>query len=101
MEVAEYIGIGEAAYTKYERGETRITIEIIQKVAEFLKIDPIRLITEAPATYVENKGVTSSPNAHSNSANGDINYVGVDKELINAVIKMMEKMVDFLDRNRN
>jgi len=33
-EVSDYIGITEAAYTKYERGETQITIDVIQKVAE-------------------------------------------------------------------
>lgn len=90
MEVAEYIGIGEAAYTKYERGETRITIEIIQKVAEFLKVDPITLITESPVQYVENG--SHSTNSH-NSVNKNYYYHGADKEMVDVMIKLMENMM--------
>lgn len=34
-EVATYLGMQEPTYTKYERGESKITIELIQKIAEF------------------------------------------------------------------
>lgn len=59
FEVAEYIGIGEAAYTKYERGESKITIDLIQKVSEFLKIDPFSLINCSDGHILEN--ITNSP----------------------------------------
>src|ERR1043165_421384 len=74
-EVADYIGISEAAYTKYERGETQITVDIIQKVAECLKVDPISIIANTPGNFVEN---TNSPNSivsgNSSSIGGDANY---------------------------
>ncbi|SIT16995.1 helix-turn-helix domain-containing protein [Belliella pelovolcani] len=39
LEVALHLGLKEAAYTKYERGETKITIEIIQNISEFLNVE--------------------------------------------------------------
>lgn len=58
FDIAKYIGIGEAAYTKYERGESKITVDLIQKVAEFYKIDPIQLLSTASSNFVDN--VTNS-----------------------------------------
>lgn len=58
-EVAAYLGMQEPTYTKYERGESKITIELIQKVAEFYKIDPLQLLTASPGNFIEN--VTNSP----------------------------------------
>src|SRR5260221_14546607 len=53
-DVADYSGISESAYTKYERGESQITIDIIQKVAEYLKVDPLNIIAASPRNFVEN-----------------------------------------------
>ncbi|MFS8616964.1 MAG: helix-turn-helix domain-containing protein [Solitalea sp.] len=53
FEVADYIGIGEAAYTKYERGESKITVDVIQKVAEFLTVDPLQIVSASPNNFVE------------------------------------------------
>jgi transcriptional regulator with XRE-family HTH domain len=58
-DIAKYVGIGEAAYTKYERGESKITIDLVQKVAEFYKIDPLQLLTPTAGNFFEN--VTNSP----------------------------------------
>ncbi|GAA4778553.1 hypothetical protein GCM10023231_01410 [Olivibacter ginsenosidimutans] len=43
LKVAEHLGMTEANYSKYERGENKITVEIIQGVAEFLNVDPLQL----------------------------------------------------------
>ncbi|MFC4875032.1 helix-turn-helix domain-containing protein [Negadavirga shengliensis] len=58
LEVAEYLGVKEATYTKYERGESKITIELIQKVAEFLKVDPLQIVSAHPGHVIEH--LTSS-----------------------------------------
>lgn len=54
LEVAKFVGLTESAYTKYERGESKITIELIQKVSEFLKFDPLQLLTVSPGNFIEN-----------------------------------------------
>jgi len=43
--LALQLNMKEAAYTKYERGETAITVEFVQKVAEVLNLNPIWLLT--------------------------------------------------------
>lgn len=97
LEVAEYVGIGEAAYTKYERGESKITIEIIQKVAEFLKMDPLQLISANEGHIIEN--VNNSPFA----INGTVQTTN-DKQnesilkLIDNVIEMNKRVMDLLEK---
>jgi len=103
-EVADYIGISEAAYTKYERGETQITVDIIQKVAECLKVDPISIIANTPGNFVEN---TNSPNSivsgNSSSIGGDANYTDQKQtalitRLIEAQIALTEKVMALVEK---
>ena len=101
-EVADYVGITEAAYTKYERGESQITIDLIQKVAEYLNIDPVSIITNTPGNFVENGNY--SPNS------GVGNYVGGDirladekqteliTKLVETQIAMNEKILALLEK---
>jgi len=53
IEVADYLGLSESAYTKYERGESKITIDIIQKVAEFYHIDPLSFLAMPAGSFVD------------------------------------------------
>jgi transcriptional regulator with XRE-family HTH domain len=87
MEVAEQLGIKEATYTKYERGESKITVDLIQKVAEFLNVDPIQMITAQPGNIIEH--LTNSP--FSISGNVRANYA--DKNQTEVMMKMMETMM--------
>ncbi|WP_258102369.1 helix-turn-helix domain-containing protein [Marinoscillum pacificum] len=43
----------EATYTKYERGESQITICMVQQVAELLQVNPIRILLADPDHYIE------------------------------------------------
>lgn len=43
-DIAAQLGLKEASYTKYERGETAITIDFLKKVAEILEVAPINII---------------------------------------------------------
>lgn len=54
FDVAERLGMKEAAYTKYERGETKITVEFVQKVAEIFGIDPLCLLSSSDVNYFDN-----------------------------------------------
>ena len=103
-EVADYIGISEAAYTKYERGETQITVDIIQKVAAWLKVDSISIIANTPGNFVEN---TNSPNSivsgNSSSIGGDANYTDQKQtalitRLIEAQIALTEKVMALVEK---
>ena len=87
MEVAEHLGLKEAAYTKYERGESQITIDLIQKVAEFLNVDPLQIVSANPGYVIEH--LTNSP--FSISGNVKANYA--DKNQTEVMMKMMETMM--------
>ncbi|MDO3641260.1 helix-turn-helix domain-containing protein [Mucilaginibacter sp. L3T2-6] len=99
LEVADYIGIGEAAYTKYERGESKITVELIQKVSEYLNIDPLQLLTTNEGHVVEN--VSNSPFA----INGTVQTTNDAQNqailtLIDSVVEMNKRILELLERSR-
>ena len=104
LEVAEHVGLSEAAYTKYERGESKITIEMIQKVAEFLNVDPLQIVSVTPSNFIEN--IQNSPAA------GVGNYIGANfnshnEQLMQSMLKLVEnmmsvsqKLIELLDKNK-
>jgi len=53
MELAFHLGISEATYTKYERGETKITVELINRYADYVQVDPIHILTIKPGQLIE------------------------------------------------
>lgn len=90
FEVADHLGISESAYTKYERGESKITIDLIQKIAQYLSMDPLQLIAPENGHVVEN--VSYSPFA----INGTVN---TNDESLNAtIIKLVENVVSMNER---
>lgn len=97
MEVAEHIGLSEAAYTKYERGESKITIEMIQKVAEFLEVDPIMLLSVSPGAIIDS--VNNSPHACVSNY-GSYNYQTYNEKQAEMMLKLMEKVIELLDKNK-
>ncbi|PSL02256.1 helix-turn-helix domain-containing protein [Cecembia rubra] len=87
LEVADYLGIGEAAYTKYERGESKITIDFIQKVADYLEVDPLQIIATNPGHVIEH--LTNSPVSINSSNNQTI----INDKQTEVMMKMMETMM--------
>jgi transcriptional regulator with XRE-family HTH domain len=97
FEVADYIGISEPAYTKYERGESKITIELIQKVAEFLQVDPLQIIASQPGHIIEN--VTNSPFAiHGTVTTTNEEQTQLITKLVENVMAMNEKIIALLEK---
>ena len=97
-EVADYLGISESAYTKYERGESQITVEIIQKVAESLKVDPMHIIASSHGDFIE---ITNSPAAGKNNNNNnnlDEKQTNLITKLIETQIAMTEKIMALLEK---
>lgn len=90
-DVAKHLGMSEAAYTKYERGESQITVKIIQNVAEFLKVDPLQIISSSPSNFFEN--VQNSPinsNFHT--------YQNISEEQTKVMLKLMESVTTMSER---
>ena len=103
-EVAKFVGMGEAAYTKDERGESKITVELIQKVAEFFKIDPLQLLsTTAASNFVDN--VTNSQVLLSSNFQTFQTYNTEQNQmmlkLIESVISINEKITTLLESKKD
>jgi transcriptional regulator with XRE-family HTH domain len=102
LEVAEFLGMKEASYTRYERGEAKITVDIIQKVAEFLNVDPLSILSAQPGAFIEsfnNSTYSDSPASGigNNSSIGG-NYKGTDDKQAELVMKLMENMLKLSER---
>lgn len=92
-EVAEHLGLGEAAYTKYERGESQITVKLIQSVSEFLKVDPIQVIASSPGSFFENihnSSILNNANFHT--------FQGTHEESTKTMLKLMESIAAMNER---
>ncbi|MFM9840543.1 MAG: helix-turn-helix domain-containing protein [Cyclobacteriaceae bacterium] len=99
-EVAEKLGIGEAAYTRYERGEGAITIEMVRQVGEVLKVDPLHLIASPP---IFGKNGSNSPSAivalnspHCQTINDK--QMQLTLKLIESVTTLNEKLIGMLSK---
>jgi transcriptional regulator with XRE-family HTH domain len=103
LEVAEYLGMKEASYTRYERGEAKITVDIIQKVAEFLNVDPLSILSAQPGAFIEsfnNSPFTESPASISgvgNSSSIGDNYNSTNEKQTEMMMKLMENMLKLSD----
>ncbi len=100
VEVADRLGISESAYTKYERGESKITIDFIQKIAEFLQIDPLQLIAPQNGHVTENN---NSPNSivafdFNNLTASDKTQTEILTTLVENVISMNERILKLLEK---
>ena len=91
-DIAEQLGMKEATYTKYERGETAITIDFIQKVAAILEANPLHLITASPNNFLE------SINHSSFTFNGDSTYQTTNEQQTAIMLKLMENIIAVNER---
>ncbi|UGU15192.1 helix-turn-helix domain-containing protein [Sinomicrobium kalidii] len=102
-DVAERIGMKEQTYLKYERGETQITVEFVQKVADVLEINPLLLLTVSPGNIIENGD--NSPNAilaiygHHNQTT-DPEQTKLLTMLVENVMAMNEKILKLLEEKK-
>lgn len=100
LEVADLLGMKEATYTRYERGEASITIDFIQQVSQILKIDPIMLLSVPPGSIVDSGN--NSPNAivalnTSNCQTTSPEQNQMMLKLIENTIELNKKMMELLD----
>lgn len=90
--MATQLGMKEAAYTKYERGETAITIDFIGKVAGILKIDPLQILSVSPQNFLENIQNSPIPIQHHST------FQTYNEHQTNVMVKLMEDIVRFNER---
>jgi transcriptional regulator with XRE-family HTH domain len=105
MEVAEGLGLKEASYTRYERGDAAITVDVIQRVAEILKVDPLMLISVPAGSFLESGN--NSPGAILGKVGGSYNYQTYNEKQSDMMLKLMENvltisqnLIELLNKNK-
>ena len=93
VDVADQLGIKEASYTRYERGEAAITIDIIQQIAEILKVDPLMILSVSPSNFIENG---NSP--HSVVTLYSSNWQTSNEQQNQMMLKLMENIIALNER---
>jgi transcriptional regulator with XRE-family HTH domain len=88
LDMASRMDMKLGAYSKYERGETRITIDFVKKAAEVLKVDPLKLLAVPTQNFVQT--LTDSPNSPFN-VNGNVQTS--DPKQTELVIKLIENVM--------
>lgn len=100
FDVAEQLGLKEAAYTKYERGETNITVEFVQRIANILKVDPLHLLSSSDSNYFDN--VHNSPilsTFHTYQSTNEKQNEAILK-LIDNVVEMNKRVIELLEKKK-
>jgi transcriptional regulator with XRE-family HTH domain len=91
FDMAERLGMKEATYTKYERGETKITIDFLQQVATELKVDPVQILTSSPGNYIDSGN--NSPGAVLGRVGGAYTYQTTNEQQTQMMIKLIENVM--------
>lgn len=45
QDVADAIGVTKATISKYEKGQRRINVDVLEKLADFFRVEPIYILT--------------------------------------------------------
>lgn len=98
FDIAEQLAMKEATYSKYERGETQITIEFVQKVAEILKIDPLQILTVSPSNFIENCTHFAVHDYHNHN---NTEQTKMMLRLMESVTVLNERLVKLLEKKKD
>jgi transcriptional regulator with XRE-family HTH domain len=96
-DVADRLGISESSYTRYERGEAAITVDLVQQIAEVLSVDPLMLLSVSPTNFIENCSHFAMHDYH-NHQNEQQNQVII--KLMENVLAISEKLMAILDKQK-
>ncbi len=99
FDIAHQLGMKEAAYTKHERGETAISIDFIQKVAEILEINPLAIISATQGNFLQS--ITNSQIAiqeNSTFQTSNEKQTALMLKLLENVTIVNERLLSFLEK---
>lgn len=97
-DMAERLGMKEAAYTRYERGDGAITIDLIHQVAGVLNIDPLMLVSLSPNNFLENCSHFALRDYYNNQVNEQ--QTQAMSKLIDNMVAVSEKLIALLDKGK-
>ncbi|GAB2609355.1 helix-turn-helix domain-containing protein [Belliella aquatica] len=100
FEVAFHLGLKEAAYTKYERGETKITIDLIQNISEFLKVNPLHLLVSNPEQLLQNLNQDPIIPSFEKDSNKSEDHNKTLHQILQSILTLNESIKEILIANK-
>ena len=96
--VANELGIAQNTYSKIESNQTKLTTEMLAKIADVLEVSPMDIMTQQPAI------INFQPNQGTQQAFGHVDtFISTQKELYeqllaskDAEIERLQKLVENL-----
>ncbi|MBC7913329.1 MAG: helix-turn-helix transcriptional regulator [Pyrinomonadaceae bacterium] len=89
--VAEQLGIAQNTYSKIESNQTKLSTEMLAKIADIFDVSPMDIMTQQPAI------INFQSNQGTQHAFGHINtFVSTQKELFGELIKTKDSEIDRL-----
>lgn len=95
LDMAARLGISETAYTKYERGETAITLDFLNKVAEQFDVNPNEFLNATPNNIVEN---IHDSHVYGLQSTGTTINVTNQKEIIDTILEQNKKLTELMEK---
>jgi transcriptional regulator with XRE-family HTH domain len=99
-DVAERLSMKESSYTRYERGEGAITVDLIQQVAEVFNVDPLMLLSVSPSNFIENSPNSAIGNYSNNWHAGNEEHTKIMLKLMESIVTLNEKLISLLDKEK-
>ena len=92
--VAERVGIKQNSYSKIELNQTKLTAEMLQKIADVLQVSPMDIMNQQPAI------INLQPNQGTQQAIGNIEtFVSSQKELVDKLLESKNEEIGRLIEN--
>ena len=80
--MADKLGIKQNSYSKIELNQTKLTAEMLQKIADVLQVSPLDIMNQQPAI------INLQPNQGTQQAIGNIEtFISSQKELIDKLLE--------------
>jgi len=99
LDVAERLGLKESSYTRYERGEGQITVDLIQQISEVLNVDPMMLLSVSPTNFIENSSHFALRDYY-NQANANEQQMQAMIKILENMAALTEKLVAILEKTK-
>lgn len=89
--MADRLGIKQNSYSKIETNQTKLTAEMLQKIADVLQVSPLDIMNQQPAI------INLQPNQGTQHAIGHIEtFVSSQKELVDKIIESKNSEIERL-----
>lgn len=91
--IAHELGIAQNTYSKIESNQTKLTTEMLAKIADVLEVSPMDIMTQQPAI------INFQPNQGTQQAFGHVDtFVSTQKELFEKLLEAKDAEIERLQK---